>query len=58
METEETTPTSFEDADTLKLLSSLVSWEEDTGRSMRIKVGGVTCTTHSKEMLVFTMESL
>jgi hypothetical protein len=37
METEETTPTSFEEADTLRLLSTLISWEEVTGRSMRIK---------------------
>ena len=38
METDKTTPTLFAEADTLRLLSSLVSWEEDTGRSMRVKV--------------------
>ena len=36
--TKETTPTQFAEADTLHLLSSLISWHEDTARSMRVKV--------------------
>ena len=35
---EEAPPTSFPEAETLRLLSSLVSWEEDKARSVRVKV--------------------
>ncbi|CAI8049233.1 eIF-2-alpha kinase activator GCN1, partial [Geodia barretti] len=34
---EEAPPTSFPEAETLQLLSSLVSWEEDKARSVRVK---------------------
>ena len=35
---EEAPPTLFPAAETLKLVSSLISWEEDTARSLRVKV--------------------
>ena len=43
--TDEAAPTMFLEAETLRLLSALISWQEDTGRSMRIKVHAVCLHT-------------
>lgn len=41
METEEAVPNLFHEAGTLKILSSLITSEENTGRNMRIKVNNM-----------------